>query len=614
VQALLQGLILTGGNCFKSFSIFFAKWLLFLVKNPLKSFLFIVKFYISLLLLGFFLTASFSTLAHEVSAKEDGSPTIISPIMSPDIRGQPWSTVKSAIEASFRAGNMSGVSCSTVSSTPTYKLFDCNMINGYSGLPRQVTLGANASGPLTYSCPPLGYNDHTVLTDDTCNTPSGDHGDEPEPEPEPNFPTINCTALAGNGADFASFYSSQPLTQEELTTSKCSNNVGGNSKSDNSCHIVNGAGWTGQPVYDDAGIETGINYTSINGTFSGFACDASGNASAPNTTCTAIDNGRMKSVECPDGTSMTVNWGDFLDTKEAFLNQRSSVQDDLNAVNNRVDSVLNSVPTTDDIVVSLASNQAFKDSVKGQDGEPCTVARLQSNNGIFMNCNGSQTNIFDGSNGSNGATGESGENGEDGESCTAIATTDGVNIVCKETTQFLASGKTGLDGVSGGDGKDGDNCSVVDNGTGATITCGASTVAVDGVDEGGIVTAIGQQTTTLMTGLTYEGDLPSVGFSNSEGLTAALGTANDYEVRNYGTVIESAVNEMKESPVFVAVDGFFEVSFSGSCPTYTANVDFMNTSVTMDHWCRPIMNEIWPIIQAIIMFGFSFMAFRVAIL
>jgi hypothetical protein len=612
VQALLQGLILTGGNCFKSVSFFFAKWLLFLVKNPLKSFLFIVKFYISLLLLGFFLTASFSTFAHEVPADSgDESYVITGPLLA-GFDGQPWSNRISLWE-SLSSQNRQNFQCSygavSISTDRVSQQANCTYDTQYGSKNANSLLTGDSTGAPIYTCPPSGYSDHTVLTGTTCNTPTGEHPTDPEPEPV--FPTIDCTSLAGNGADFASFYSSSPLTPEELSTSKCSNNVGGNSKSDNSCHILNGAGWTGQPVFDDAGIETGINYTSINGTFSGFGCDSEGNP-ASKESCTAIDSGRIKKVDCPDGTSMTVNWGDFLDTKEAFLNQRSSVQDDLNAVNTRVDNVLNSVPTTDDIVISLAGNQSFKDSVKGKDGEPCEVARLGSNNGIFMNCDGNQTNIYDGSVGAKGQAGENGENGEDGQSCTAIATTDGVNIVCKESTQFLAAGKSGGDGIAGIDGAD---CSTTSNGAGGSIiTCGSSVSEVEGVDEGGIISAIGEQTTTLMTGLTYEGDVPSVGFTNSEGLTAALGTANDYEVKNYGTVIESAVNEMKESPVFVAVDGFFEVSFNGSCPTYSANVDFMNTSVTMDHWCRPIMNDIWPIIQAIIMFGFSFMAFRVAIL
>jgi hypothetical protein len=71
---------------------------------------------------------------------------------------------------------------------------------------------------------------------------------------------------------------------------------------------------------------------------------------------------------------------------------------------------------------------------------------------------------------------------------------------------------------------------------------------------------------------------------------------------------------MKEGALFIAVDEFFEVSFSGSCPTYSADVAFMNTSVVLDHWCRPVMSDIWPMIQAIMILGFSFLAFRVAVL
>jgi hypothetical protein len=609
VQALLQGLILTGGNCFKSVSFFFAKWLLFLVKNPLKSFLFIVKFYISLLLLGFFLTASFSTFAHEVPAKEN-PPSVA--ITSPNVLlGQSLDQAASGMEAFQTSQNQLNVSCSTSNRTELTVTVFCTMINSFNNQPREVTMVVRGqySGSTTYSCPPDGYSDHVTLSGTTCNTPDGTHTDTPLPEPV--LPTISCTALAGNGADFAIFFASEPLTPQQLSDSKCSNNVGGAAKHKNSCHIINGAGWTGQPTFDNEGNETGINYTSINGTFSGFDCDAAGKATASTgESCTALDNGRLKKVTCPDGTSMTVAWGDFLDTQEAFLAQRRTTQDDLNALSSRVDSTLANIPTTDQMLATLLANEQFIEDSKGQG---CSAFNVTG--GVEIRCaDGNNTFVqnVQGSTGAKGSTGDSGEKGEDGESCTAIAGTDGVNIVCKGTTQFLAAGKSGGDGTAG---KDGIDCSTTSNGSGGSIiTCGASVSEVEGVDEGGIISAIGEQTTTLMTGLTYEGDVPSVGFTNSEALTTALGTANDYEVKNYGTVIESAVNEMKESPVFVAVDGFFEVSFNGSCPTYSANVDFMNTSVTMDHWCRPIMNDIWPIIQAIIMFGFSFMAFRVAIL
>jgi hypothetical protein len=301
---------------------------------------------------------------------------------------------------------------------------------------------------------------------------------------------------------------------------------------------------------------------------------------------------------------MTVNWEDFLDVKEAFLINRVEVNDSLNTLTDAVSNV----PTTDDIVIALASDQAFKDSVKGDDGEPCTVERLGTNNGIHMNCNGSETNIWDGVQGMAGAAGEAGEageDGEDGESCQAVATPTGVNIVCKDSVQFLATGQNG---------EDGQDCSVVDDGVNATITCGGASATVEGVDEGGIITAIGAQTTALTDALSYGGELPSSGLAMTQGLTDAIGTPNDYEVRNYGTVMEASVTQIKEGALYIAVDEFFEVSFSGSCPSYSADIPFMATSITVDHWCRPIMSEIWPMIQAIIILGFSFLAFRVAVL
>lgn len=89
---------------------------------------------------------------------------------------------------------------------------------------------------------------------------------------------------------------------------------------------------------------------------------------------------------------------------------------------------------------------------------------------------------------------------------------------------------------------------------------------------------------------------------------------NDYEVKNYGTVLMSAVDEMKASPIFEAVDGFFTISLSGSCPVYSTNVPYINATITIDQFCSTTMQSIWPIVKAIILLVFSFLAFRVAVL
>lgn len=93
-----------------------------------------------------------------------------------------------------------------------------------------------------------------------------------------------------------------------------------------------------------------------------------------------------------------------------------------------------------------------------------------------------------------------------------------------------------------------------------------------------------------------------------------VGEPNNYDERNFGTVMEAAVNEMSQTPLSNSVNEFFEVTLTGTCPVYSANVPYMNTVITIDHFCGPVMNSVWPIISAVIILVFSVLAFRVAIL
>ena len=167
---------------------------------------------------------------------------------------------------------------------------------------------------------------------------------------------------------------------------------------------------------------------------------------------------------------------------------------------------------------------------------------------------------------------------------------------------------------SDGDGKDDP---VFNNGGGGG---GVVNVDVDvdvDVDTSDLEAAIDEQTDELKESLgNINGNLTTtrvVNFTIPDNVKA-LGEPNDYDERNFGTVLEDAVEEMQESPVFKAVDGFFEVSFSGSCPTYSAYIDYINFNLVIDHFCSPVMNAVWPIISAIVILVFSYLAFRVAVL
>lgn len=90
---------------------------------------------------------------------------------------------------------------------------------------------------------------------------------------------------------------------------------------------------------------------------------------------------------------------------------------------------------------------------------------------------------------------------------------------------------------------------------------------------------------------------------------------NDWEQKNFQTVATAFKERMQQAPVINAVQQFFEVSFSGSCPTWSTTVDMPfggQFNVNIDQLCSDAMTSIWPMIRAIIILIFSFLAFRVA--
>ena len=90
---------------------------------------------------------------------------------------------------------------------------------------------------------------------------------------------------------------------------------------------------------------------------------------------------------------------------------------------------------------------------------------------------------------------------------------------------------------------------------------------------------------------------------------------NDWEQKNFQTVATAFKERMQQAPVINAVQQFFEVSFSGSCPTWSTSVGMPfggQFDINIDQLCGDAMTSIWPAIRAIIILIFSFLAFRVA--
>lgn len=90
---------------------------------------------------------------------------------------------------------------------------------------------------------------------------------------------------------------------------------------------------------------------------------------------------------------------------------------------------------------------------------------------------------------------------------------------------------------------------------------------------------------------------------------------NDWAEKNFKTVALAFKDRLLEAPVMQAVQGFFDVALSASCPTWQTTVDMPfggSFNINIDQLCSDTMNNIWPAIRSIIVLIFSFLAFRVA--
>lgn len=87
---------------------------------------------------------------------------------------------------------------------------------------------------------------------------------------------------------------------------------------------------------------------------------------------------------------------------------------------------------------------------------------------------------------------------------------------------------------------------------------------------------------------------------------------NDWDKRNFGSILKSKGDELFSLPLFKSIDSFFNVSFGGTCPQYSVNVWVFDLSV--DQFCSATMNSMWPYIRAIVLLVCSFFAIRIALL
>lgn len=87
---------------------------------------------------------------------------------------------------------------------------------------------------------------------------------------------------------------------------------------------------------------------------------------------------------------------------------------------------------------------------------------------------------------------------------------------------------------------------------------------------------------------------------------------NDWQQRNFGTVMKAKGDEIMNLPIMNAISNFFDVSFSGSCPTYAVTVWVFE--INIDQFCSPQVQALFPYISAVVLLMCSFFAIRIALL
>lgn len=72
--------------------------------------------------------------------------------------------------------------------------------------------------------------------------------------------------------------------------------------------------------------------------------------------------------------------------------------------------------------------------------------------------------------------------------------------------------------------------------------------------------------------------------------------------------------DMSVTEVGQAVSGYFAVAAGGTCPTWSADIPFLQTTITIDYWCRPEMAAGMAVMKGAVLVAFGFLAFRFAVL
>jgi hypothetical protein len=84
--------------------------------------------------------------------------------------------------------------------------------------------------------------------------------------------------------------------------------------------------------------------------------------------------------------------------------------------------------------------------------------------------------------------------------------------------------------------------------------------------------------------------------------------------KTYGGVLMAFKDRVTASPIASAGSIFFTITLSGSCPIWVLPQTALTPAIPIDMQCSDMMNDIWPLISAVVIAAASFMAFRWAFL
>ena len=91
---------------------------------------------------------------------------------------------------------------------------------------------------------------------------------------------------------------------------------------------------------------------------------------------------------------------------------------------------------------------------------------------------------------------------------------------------------------------------------------------------------------------------------------------NNWETRNFSTVLANHASRMGDLPIFSTPTKFFKFETGGaSCPVYHGNFTILGyaTSFSLESFCDPAIINLFPYLRGVILLVFGFFAWRIAV-